>query len=75
MAYHFDRRRLQAQMVLKGKNGKEVADKLKINEATFYRKMANDGDFTRTQIGTLIEFLDITNINEIFFAENVADTQ
>ena len=73
--YHFDRRRLQAQMVLKGKNGKDVADRLGINEATFYRKMSNDGDFTRNQMGILIEFLDITNINEIFFANNVADTQ
>lgn len=70
----FNRRKLQAQMVLKGKTGKEVAEKLAINEATLYRKM-NNGDFTRNQISTMIEFLDITDIDGIFFADNVADTQ
>lgn len=71
----FNRRKLQAQMVLKGKTGKDVAEKLKINESTLYRKMNDNGDFTRNQISTMIDFLDITDIDGIFFADDVAETQ
>lgn len=71
----FNRRKLQAQMVLKGKTGKDVAEKLKINESTLYRKMNDNGDFTRNQISTMIDFLDITDIDGIFFTDDVAETQ
>ena len=35
----FNRRKLQAQMVLKGMKASEVAEKMGIDPSTFYRKM------------------------------------
>ena len=63
----FDKKRLQAQMVLVGMNVKEVSAALGINEATFYRKMNNDGDFSRKEISQLVEILKIEDPMIIFF--------
>lgn len=63
----FDRKRLQAQMVLKGITGKEMAARMGINEGTLYRKMGNDGDFSRSEITKIMEILDIEDPSEIFF--------
>ena len=71
----FDRRKLQAQMVLKGYNVSQVAEMLGINSATMYRKLGNDGDFSRTEINQLIDILDIEDIRGIFFAPSVASMQ
>jgi DNA-binding phage protein len=71
----FDRRKLQAQMVLKGYNVSQVAEMLGINSATMYRKLGNDGDFSRTEINQLIDILDIKDIRGIFFAPSVASMQ
>ena len=71
----FDRRKLQAQMVLKGYNVSQVAEMLGINSATMYRKLGNDGDFSRTEINQLIDILDIKDIRGIFFASSVASMQ
>ena len=68
----FDRRKLQAQMVLKGYNVSQVAEMLGINSATMYRKLSNDGDFSRAEINQLIDILDIKDIAGIFFAPSVA---
>ncbi len=68
----FDRKRLQAQMVLKGITGKEMAARMGINEGTLYRKMGNDGDFSRSEITKIMEILDIEDPSEIFFAEQLA---
>jgi DNA-binding phage protein len=71
----FDRRKLQAQMVLKGYNVSQVAEMLGINSATMYRKLGNDGDFSRTEINQLIDILDIEDIRGIFFAPSIASMQ
>lgn len=71
----FNRRKLQAQMVLKGYTIGEVAEKIGINSATMYRKLNNNGDFSREEINKLIDLLEIDDIEGIFFAHNVADTQ
>jgi transcriptional regulator with XRE-family HTH domain len=71
-AHMFDRKRLQAQMVLKGITGKEMAARMGINEGTLYRKMGNDGDFSRSEITKIMEILDIEDPSEIFFAEQLA---
>ena len=71
----FNRRKLQAQMVLKGYNVSQVAEMLGINSATMYRKLGNDGDFSRTEINQLIDILDIEDIRGIFFAPSVAGMQ
>lgn len=68
----FDKRALQAQMVLKGINAKELSDALGINESTFYRKLNNDGDFSRAEIAKITEVLELENPINIFFADNSA---
>ena len=68
----FNKKRLQAQMVLVGMNVKEVSAALGINETTFYRKMNNDGDFSRKEISQLVEILKIEDPMIIFFADEIA---
>lgn len=68
----FHKNKLKAQMTLLGVTAKDLAKELDINEATFYRKMQRDGDFTRREINILIQVLQITNPEEIFFAEELA---
>lgn len=68
----FDRKRLQAQMVLKGITGRELAAKMGINETTLYRKMGNDGDFNRSEIQKIMLILDIEDPVDIFFANQLA---
>lgn len=68
----FDKRALQAQMVLKGINAKELSDALGINESTFYRKLNNNGDFSRAEIAKITEVLELENPISIFFADNSA---
>ena len=68
----FDKRALQAQMVLKGINAKELSDALGINESTFYRQLNNDGDFSRAEIAKITEVLELENPSNIFFADNSA---
>lgn len=64
----FNQNKLKAQMVLKGLSAKDLSKALKINEATFYRKMRNDGRFTREEINTMIQVLEIEDPADIFFA-------
>ena len=71
----FDKRKFLAQMTLRNVSKKTLAEKLGINEVTLYRKINNDGFFTRKEINTMIEFLAIENPAEIFFAEELAETQ
>ena len=68
----FDRKRLQAQMVLRGESADSISKKLGINTSTFYRKMGNDGDFTRAEIGQIIDILKIEDPMSIFFANDIA---
>lgn len=59
-------------MVLKGINAKELSDALGINESTFYRKLNNNGDFSRAEIAKITEVLELENPISIFFADNSA---
>lgn len=68
----FDRKRLQSQMVLKGITGKELASRIGISETTLYRKMSDDGDFSRTEIKKMMTVLDINDPVPIFFTEELA---
>ena len=62
----------KAQMARKNLSGRDVAKALGINEATFYRKLRDDGRFTRGEIDTLIQVMDIANPSDIFFAQELA---
>lgn len=68
----FNRNKLQAQMVLKGMNGKKMAEKLSITEGTFYRKMGNNGDFSREEIQQIADVLEIDDLADIFFAKELS---
>lgn len=68
----FDKNRFKAQMALRGKTSRDLAKALKIDESTLYRKIQNDGSFTRHEINTLIDVLEIDDPKSIFFAEELA---
>lgn len=64
----FDRTEFKVQVIRSHKTYKEIAEFLGIDESTLYRKIQNNGSFTREEIGKLIDFLEIDNPNVIFFA-------
>ncbi|MBR3308986.1 MAG: helix-turn-helix domain-containing protein [Lachnospiraceae bacterium] len=68
----FNQNKLRAQMVLKGMSAKDLSKALSINESTFYRKLQNDGCFTRQEINTMIQVLEIEDPADIFFAPELA---
>lgn len=68
----FDKNRLKAQMVLRGMTTKELAAQLNIDESTFYRKLKNNGQFTREELAIMIKVLNIENPSEIFFINELA---
>lgn len=71
----FDRRKFQAQLILSGKTMEDVANILGINIATLYRKVNNDGSFTRREISAMLPVLGIEDPCEIFFADEFTETQ
>lgn len=70
----FDKRKFLAQLALRDVKKKELAEYLGINELTLYRKINNDGAFTRKEINEMINFLHIENPAEIFFADKLTET-
>lgn len=64
----FDIAEFRAALARKGMTRKELAEMLGINEVTLYRKLKRGGDFTREEINTMIEALDIDDPGKIFFA-------
>ena len=59
----------RAALARAGKTQKDLAQVLNINESTLWRKINNDGNFTRQEINTIIEFLGIEDPKTIFFSE------
>lgn len=68
----FDRKKFKAAIVLAGKRTSDVANMLDIDESTLHRKVANNGNFTRSEIEKMVEYLAIKEPNEIFFAKSLA---
>ena len=67
----FNKTKFKASVVLAGKTTSDVAKVLGINESTLYRKISKDGEFTRSEIQMLIDFLSIENPNDIFLPINL----
>jgi predicted transcriptional regulator len=65
----FDRTEFRVQVIRANKTYKEVAECLEIDESTLYRKIQNNGSFTREEINKLIGFLNISDPKAIFFAD------
>lgn len=68
----FNKNLLKAQIVAAGMTSKKLAERLEMNESTFYRKMNDDGNFTRSEINRMIDILNIQDPSAIFFAEHLA---
>ena len=68
----FDYTEFKVQVVRAHKTNKEIAEYLGIDESTLWRKLQNNGSFTREEISKLIMFLDIEDPKPIFFAEELA---
>ena len=68
----FDKNRFRAQIILAGMTAKELAEKIGIDESTLYRKINADGNFTRKEIGKIVEILHIDDPKDIFFADKLA---
>lgn len=68
----FNGKKLRAAMVMADKSVTEVCEALEIVPSTFYRKMENDGDFSRKEIAELCKLLDIKEPQEIFFSDLLA---
>ena len=65
----FDKKRFKAAMVIKDINVVGLAKELGVNESTLYRKINNDGNFTRDEIAKLVNILDIEDVDSIFFSK------
>lgn len=72
---HFDKTEFEVALVRAGKTKKQLAEYLGIDPATLYRKIENDGYFTRQEIVKIVEFLDIKDPMKIFFVKKLAGTQ
>ena len=60
-------------MALMDISARDLSKAMNINEATFYRKLNDDGRFTRDEIGTMLQMLKIEDPTDIFFAEKLTD--
>ena len=67
----FNQNLLKAKLLEKGVSIIELCNNLGICEATFYRKMARNGDFSRFEIKKITETLRISDDerDRIFFAQ------
>lgn len=68
----FNKRKFMAQMALSGMTLKELAQNLGIDESTLYRKINDDGRFSRKEMNDIILILHINDPNPIFFASELA---
>ena len=68
-------KKLKAKLVECGYNVDAVADNIGIDRATFYRRLANNGEtFTIGEADSISRFLMLTKdeVNAIFFSQYVA---
>lgn len=68
----FDKKRLEAELVLQNISKAEFAKALGIDTSTLYKKMNGKSDWTLTEIRKTGEILGKDKMNPIFFAEKVS---
>lgn len=74
----FDEKLFRAQMLIARVTISDIAKALNINETTVYRKINNDGSFSRDEIQKLCKVLKITTfetLTRIFFATDDTEKQ
>ena len=67
--------KLREAINARGLKQKYIAEKIGISETTLYRKMSDDGDFSRTEIKKIMTVLDIADPVPIFLQKNLHKTQ
>ena len=65
----FNETEFKVQVIRAHKTNKEIAEFLGIDESTLWRKLQNNGSFTREEISKLILLPDIEDPKAIFFAD------
>lgn len=68
----FNLNEFRAAMARSGFTQKKLAELLDLNEATITRKIQRGGDFSRSEINTMIEAMGIEDPERIFFARELA---
>lgn len=70
----FNRNLFKSKIVEKGISIIDLCKELGICEATFYRKISRDGDFSREEIEKTVNMLNLSleESNNIFFAQKLA---
>jgi DNA-binding CsgD family transcriptional regulator len=71
----FDKVEFEVALVRAGVSRKQLAEYLGIDVSTLYRKIENDGAFTREEIVKIVELLKIDSPMKIFFAPRLAEKQ
>ena len=69
----FDKVEFEVALVRAGVSRKQLAEYLGIDVSTLYRKIENDGAFTREEIVKIVELLKLDNPMKIFFAPRLAE--
>ncbi|MEG1876722.1 MAG: hypothetical protein RRY99_16355 [Flavobacterium sp.] len=70
-----DTKKLKIRMLELNKRPAEIAEYLKINTTTFYRKTNGTSEFDRSEMEKLNEILLLEDPTEIFFAKDITQTQ
>ena len=68
----FDKAAFREAIDSSGKTAKEIAADIGIDESTFYRKINDNGRFTRQEIGKIADIFGMPKTISIFFAEALA---
>lgn len=67
----FNKLKFKAAVIERGKTISDVAEHLKINESTLYRKINGVSEFSRDEIQNICTFLKLDSPVEIFFAKEL----
>ena len=69
----FNQNLLKAKIIERAVSVLEICNELGICEATFYRKLSREGDFSRFEIGKIAKILKLSNDerDKIFFANQL----
>lgn len=65
----FNEKEFNAQLARKGVKKQELAEYLGMTYTNLYRKIRDDGKFTREEMAKIINYLGIDDPTSIFFAE------
>lgn len=67
----FDRKEFDIELVRNDINMTDLALAINIHPSTMYRKVADNGDFTREEIEKITERLNLDSPMKIFFAQKL----